>query len=104
MKNRIMIGVMFAAVLSLSVNAAQKTEEVSSSNQAEQVANQSHNININTDDVDQLVQLNGIGEVKANAIVEFRQRHGKFTAINELEKVKGISTKLIEKNKTMIVL
>ncbi|NRD73502.1 helix-hairpin-helix domain-containing protein [Shewanella sp. VB17] len=104
MKNRIMFGVMFAAVLSLSANAAQLVEDNSNVNQATLMANQSHSININTAGVEELVQLNGIGEVKAQAIVEFRQQHGQFSAIEELEKVNGISAKLVEKNKAMIML
>ncbi len=50
------------------------------------------------------VELNGIGAKKAQAIVEYRKSNGPFTDINDLQKVKGISLKTIEKNKKNITL
>ncbi|WP_416332273.1 ComEA family DNA-binding protein [Acinetobacter piscicola] len=61
-------------------------------------------ININTANVQQLQQLNGVGEKKAQAILEYRQQNGKFKNIDELQNIKGIGPKLLEKNRTMIVL
>lgn len=63
------------------------------------------NVNINTADAATLADgLNGVGIKKAQAIVEYRSKHGAFKSIKELEKVKGISDKLIEKNKDLITL
>ena len=63
------------------------------------------NVNINTADAATLADgLNGVGIKKAQAIVEYRSKHGAFKSIKELEKVKGISEKLIEKNKDLITL
>ncbi len=59
-------------------------------------------ININTATVQQLQQLHGIGEKKAQAIVDYRNQHGKFKNIAELADVKGIGPKLLEKNKNLI--
>ncbi len=47
-------------------------------------------ININTADKEMLIQLHGIGEVKANAIIEFREQKGAFKSIEEIKNVKGI--------------
>ncbi|MEB3767444.1 ComEA family DNA-binding protein [Acinetobacter sp. MD2] len=44
-------------------------------------------------------QLTGIGEKKAQAIIEYRQQHGKFRQIDELKNIKGIGDKLFEKNR-----
>ena len=46
--------------------------------------------------------LKGIGKVKAKAIVSYRQSNGAFTSLDDLSKVKGISTKLVEKNRHLI--
>ena len=42
-------------------------------------------------------QLDGIGEVIARRIVDERQRHGPFQSIEDLRRVRGVGTKLIEK-------
>jgi competence protein ComEA len=57
-------------------------------------------VNVNAADVDTLArELKGIGTAKAQAIVEYRQKHGAFRSIDELAMVKGISQKLIERNR-----
>lgn len=47
-------------------------------------------ININTATVSELVLLDGIGEVIANRIVEYRTENGAFSSIEELKEVSGI--------------
>ena len=57
-------------------------------------------VNINAADASTLAQdLKGIGPVKAQAIVEYRQKHGAFRSVDELAQVKGISQKLIDRNR-----
>lgn len=43
----------------------------------------------------ELVLLPALGETKAKAIVAYRERHGNFTTLDDLEKVKGIGTSII---------
>jgi competence protein ComEA len=59
-------------------------------------------INLNTATADELVQLPGIGESKARAIVEYRERHGRFKNPEELMQVKGIGAKTYENLKDRI--
>ncbi len=54
-------------------------------------------ININTATASQLTALNGIGEKKAAAIVEYRRQHGNFSSVDELINVSGIGEKTLEK-------
>ena len=62
-------------------------------------------VNINTADAATLAEgLNGVGIKKAQAIVDYRQKHGAFKSVNELANVKGINEKLIAKNKDKISL
>ncbi len=49
-------------------------------------------VNINTASVAELMTLKGIGEVKAQAIVDHRQQRGSFSVIEDIMKVTGIGT------------
>lgn len=54
-------------------------------------------ININTAPASELIRLNGIGEVKAAAIVEYRRANGAFRRIEDILNVSGIGEKTFEK-------
>ena len=54
-------------------------------------------ININKADIETLSKLPGIGQVKANAIIDYRKNKGEFQSLTELTKVKGIGKKTLEK-------
>ena len=47
-------------------------------------------VNVNTATVDQLVLLPGIGEARANALIQARKQQGGFKSVDELLEVKGI--------------
>jgi competence protein ComEA len=53
-------------------------------------------IDINNADVKTLVSIKGLGEKKAEAIIEYREKNGKFKSVDELLQVKGIGKKLLE--------
>lgn len=61
-------------------------------------------VNINTDNVLELTQLDGIGTSKANAIIEYRKENGNFISIEELKNVSGIGEVLFEKIKNYITI
>lgn len=48
--------------------------------------------------------LTGIGPAKAQAIVEFRGKNGKFAKLEDLKAVKGIGDATLEKNKERIII
>ena len=54
-------------------------------------------ININTATSEELQTLSGIGEVKAAAIIAYREEHGIFKDISEIMNVSGIGEKTFEK-------
>lgn len=62
-------------------------------------------VNINTADAKTIATvLDGIGPVKAEAIVNYRTTNGPFKTADELLKVPGIGAKLLEVNKDRITL
>ena len=61
-------------------------------------------VNINQASLSELQQLSGVGQKKAQAIIEYREQNGKFKSVNELENVKGIGPKLLEKNRARLAL
>lgn len=62
-----------------------------------QTTENSRIININTATAAQLKTLTGIGDVKAQAIIDYRELHGDFASIDDLTKVNGIGEKTLEK-------
>ena len=54
-------------------------------------------VNINKADIETLVQLPGIGPVKAKAILDYREKIGQFQSLIEVTKVKGIGKKTLTK-------
>lgn len=58
-------------------------------------------ININTASLEELMKINGIGETKAKAIIEYRKKN-KFNKIEDILNVNGIGQALYEKIKDSI--
>ncbi len=62
-------------------------------------------VNINTADAELIADiLKGIGLKKAQAIVAWREQHGKFTAVEQLSEIKGIGESTLAKNAGRITL
>jgi competence protein ComEA len=55
-------------------------------------------VNINEATRAQLMKLSGIGPGTADRIIEYRQAHGPFRRVQDLEKVEGVGKGVIERN------
>ena len=64
--------------------------------------NESSSININTASKETLMTLNGIGESKAQAIIDYRDEIGGFKSVDDITNVSGIGEKTLEKIKDKI--
>ena len=87
------------AVFSVASIAAETSAQQAPSAAVTEVAPTSK-VNLNTADAATLQrELTGIGEVKAQAIVAYRDEHGDFASVDELLEVKGIGEVTLEKNR-----
>ncbi|MGB9793599.1 helix-hairpin-helix domain-containing protein [Caldisericum exile] len=97
----------------ISINLAKKltdgeevivpAKENSTSNSTVSASNaKTGKININSATKEELMTLPGIGEVKANAIIDYRTKNGPFKSIHDIVNVSGIGEKTFEKIKDLI--
>src|SRR5215207_3253144 len=61
-------------------------------------------VNINSATKEQLETLNGIGPVKAQAIIDYRARNGRFKSLEDIKNVDGIGDATFEKIRRDIAL
>lgn len=59
-------------------------------------------VNLNTAAKDELMTLSGIGEVKAEAIIRYREEKGGFSSIEELKEIEGIKDGVFHKVKDKV--
>jgi competence protein ComEA len=53
-------------------------------------------LDINSATAEEFVKIKGIGKKKAERIIAYREEHGKFSSVDELQNVKGIGKKIVE--------
>jgi competence ComEA-like helix-hairpin-helix protein len=83
-----------------ALSAAQEDSSAGEVKEGIEVA--SGKLNINTATKQQLLDLPGVGEVTANRILALRAETGKFSTVDELRCVKGMSKRKIENLKPLI--
>jgi competence protein ComEA len=62
----------------------------------------SDRINLNTATLSELDTIPGVGPVTAQKIIDYREKHGDFSALEDLKKVGGIGDKTLEKFRDMV--
>lgn len=85
-----------------TTNSTTTTLEVTTTSAQAPSSTVKKKVNINTADIDELMTVKGIGKVKAQAIIDYRNTYGPFASINALCNVKGIGPKTVQKIAEMI--
>lgn len=82
----------------------ENSKNVSNNSPKEKISSsdESSTININTASKETLMTLNGIGESKAQAIIDYREEIGGFKSVDEITNISGIGEKTLEKIKDKI--
>ena len=75
------------------------TDPLTSSVASGELNGPASNINLNTASKEQLCQIPGIGDKKADLILQYRQEHGQFKTVDELKEINGFGEKTVAKMK-----
>lgn len=83
--------------LSYAGNASPQTETSQSSTENDTSSAVNYPLNLNSCTAEELMSISGIGEVKANYIIEYREYLGGYTSVEQIKNIKGIGDGVYEK-------
>jgi len=78
--------------------AALASEDRHAKGEAKEASRVAHKVNINEASQAELMKLEGVGAGAAKKIIAWREAHGSFKRLHDLEKVPGVGRKVLEKN------
>ena len=90
-----------------NVNADSDNSVFQDSNESvasSEVTSGTSKVSLNQASLEELMTLTGIGEVKAQAIISYREANGGFKSIDELKNVNGIGDSIFEKIKDQLTI
>jgi competence protein ComEA len=107
-------GIIFSGLIFMTINGLRATQPLKSTIRISPitVAEKNENnlspvngkIQLNQATLSELTTLPGIGEAKANAIIEFREKYGAFEDISELSYVPGIGNTLLKSIQDLVII
>lgn len=78
-------------------NASSQKEMSQSSTENDTSIAVNYPLNLNSCTAEELMSISGIGEVKANHIIEYREYLGGYTSVEQIKNIKGIGDGVYEK-------
>lgn len=78
-------------------NASPQTETSQRSTENDTSGSINYPLNLNSCTAEELMSISGIGEVKANHIIEYREYLGGYTSVEQIKNIKGIGDGVYEK-------
>jgi competence protein ComEA len=102
--NRLMMALGALLVAGVVASAPVFAQDKPAAKPAKSAAAPAGPVNLNTATQAQLETLPGIGAAAAKRIIEYRDKNGKFTKVEQLMNVKGIGEKSFLKLKPMITI
>ena len=63
---------------------------------------QDNKVNLNTANLSELQTVSGIGQKRAQDILDYREANGKFNSVDDLKNVSGVGAKTLEKLKEYV--
>lgn len=83
--------------LSSAGNASPQKETSQSTTENDTSIAVNYPLNLNSCTAEELMSISGIGEVKANHIIEYREYLGGYTSVEQIKNIKGIGDGVYEK-------
>lgn len=92
-------------VATMGENAASvssNTGQSSTSGTSEVASQKGNKVNLNTANLSELQTVSGIGQKRAQDILDYREANGKFNSVDDLKNVSGVGAKTLEKLKEYV--
>ena len=78
--------------------AAVASEDKQPKGEVKEASRAEHKVNVNEATQAELMKLEGVGAGAAKKIIAWREAHGPFKRLHDLEKVPGVGKDVLEKN------
>ncbi|MFC3932850.1 helix-hairpin-helix domain-containing protein [Streptococcus dentapri] len=89
--------VVYVAIQGEEVNEVTQANQAPNHQTGSATSDSKDKINLNKATVEELQTISGIGEKRAQDIIDYREEHGGFTSVEELKEISGIGDKTYEK-------
>ena len=85
-----------------ATSVASGTGQSSTSGTSKVASQKGNKVNLNTADLSELQTIFGIGQKRAQDILDYREANGKFNSVDDLKNVSGVGAKTLEKLKEYV--